>query len=400
MAAPPVLSVTDAAAAAADAYVFGYPLVLMDRARRAAAAPANTWVHERAPADGSSTLRSGAWLDLGGGPVLLTVPETHGRFYALSLVDLWTTVFACVGARATGTEAGTYAIVGPSLATPALGPDVVAIVAPTRRVRIVGRTQVDRDGGCAGAHAVQDALALRPLGPPARADWGTADADVERMDAGSFFAALDALMRDNPPRLEDRAIVNRMRRLGLADTEALPADVRRAVEDGAALGRERVRAAAARPPGEDLGGWHVRFGAGRYGVDYRRRAGAASAGIEPVRAADELTAANGADDGGERLSGRYRYALRFPPRELPPVHAYWSLTAADPHEWHAIGDRSSLVLDRDGALTIRVQQEPPPEARANWLPAPPGPFDVTLRLGWPERSVLERRWTPPPLERV
>ena len=42
------------------------------------------------------------------------MPETHGRFYALSLVDLWTNVFASVGARTTGTGPGTYVIAGPS----------------------------------------------------------------------------------------------------------------------------------------------------------------------------------------------------------------------------------------------------------------------------------------------
>ena len=61
----------------------------------------------------TGTLRSSAWLDLGDARVVLTVPETHGRFYALSLVDLWTNVFASVGARTTGTGRGIYVIVGP-----------------------------------------------------------------------------------------------------------------------------------------------------------------------------------------------------------------------------------------------------------------------------------------------
>ena len=84
-------------------------------------APRNTFVHARelpgatvaAAGAHADTLRSSAWLDLGHGPIVLTVPDTHGRFYALSMVDLWTNVFAAVGARTTGTEAGAYAIAGP-----------------------------------------------------------------------------------------------------------------------------------------------------------------------------------------------------------------------------------------------------------------------------------------------
>ena len=128
MAASLTLSATDAAAVAAEGFVFGYPLVLMNRIRAwmtavpdpdpvGMRAPPNRWVHARElpeatsgrPAERRSrTLRSSAWLDLGDGPVLLTVPETHGRFYALSLVDLWSDVFASVGPRTTGAGSGVY----------------------------------------------------------------------------------------------------------------------------------------------------------------------------------------------------------------------------------------------------------------------------------------------------
>src|SRR5215203_1540482 len=106
------MSNTDVASAAAEGFVFGYPLVLMNRMRRwmtAVAAPDPVWmqappnefVHARetpaatagpVPSPYSDTLRSSAWLDLGGGPVLLEVPETRGRFYVMSLIDLWTNV--------------------------------------------------------------------------------------------------------------------------------------------------------------------------------------------------------------------------------------------------------------------------------------------------------------------
>jgi hypothetical protein len=102
------VSVTDAAAVAAEGFVFGYPLVLMNRIKvwvtavrepdeERMHAPLNTLVHARSVPEATggrahrshaSTLRSCAWLDLRDSPMTLTVPATHGRFHALSLVDL------------------------------------------------------------------------------------------------------------------------------------------------------------------------------------------------------------------------------------------------------------------------------------------------------------------------
>jgi hypothetical protein len=430
------LSATDAAAVAADGFVFGYPLVLMDRIRAwmtavrepdpvRMRAPLNRLVHARElpeatagrpPGRHTNALRSCAWLDLDDAPVILSVPEMHGRFYALSLVDLWTDVFATVGARTTGTSSGSYVIVGPRANAPPLPAGAEMIRAPTRLVRIAGLTQVDGDGGCTEACAVQDAYELKSMnaGRPAE---GTLErppvgsppiVQVERMDARAFFSELCALMRDNPPRLEDRAIVERMRGLGLLlegelGWRRLGPEVQRAVAEGAARGLRRVVAAAESPPGDAVGEWHIRFRLGQYGTDYLSRAGAACAGLEAGPAADELPALVQTDVHGRQLSGRHRYVLTFPSRRLPPVHGFWTLTTYDarealvdnPVERYSIGDWNGLVLAADGALTIRIQHADPGGRVPNWLPAPPGAFNLLLHLCWPQPEVLDRVWTPP-----
>jgi hypothetical protein len=423
----PSASATDAAAVAADGFVFGYPLVLANRIRAWMTAvtrpdplrmhaPPNRFVHARALPRATTglpagVLRSAAWLDLGATPVVLTVPETYGCFYALTLVDLWTNVFASVGARTTGTTGGTYVIAGPAWDGASLPPRAVPIRAPTRVARIAGSTLVD--GGYAEAHAVQDALRLDPLGarlpdvterpggrtPPA--------VEVERMDAETFFCQLSGLMRDNPPRLEDRAIVTRMERLGLPGLGWRRLD-RHAVAEGAARGLARVVAAAEAPPGDLVGGWYIRFRMGQHGTDYLARAAAAYAGLESGTAADELPMLAHADAQGRRLSGRRRYEITFPSAGLPPVQGYWTLTTYDareplvdrPVERYSIGDWNGLVLERDGSLTIRIQHPDPGRRVPNWLPSPPGPFDLVLRLWWPSQEVLDRHWTPPPVTPV
>jgi hypothetical protein len=58
-----------------------------------------------------------------------------------------------------------------------------------------------------------------------------------------------------------------------------------------------------------------------------------------------------------------------------------------------------LVFGDDGALTISIQHEQPQDAtqKANWLPAPAGPFYLVMRIYWPEQAALDGTWTPPPV---
>ena len=115
---------------ATDAYVYLYPLVMMDVTRRQMSnyapgkkpghGPMNTFAHYREYPNATmrevvrpnfDTLYSLAWLDLTQGPVIVSVPDTDGRYYLLPLLDMWTDVFACPGKRTTGTGAGHFAIV-------------------------------------------------------------------------------------------------------------------------------------------------------------------------------------------------------------------------------------------------------------------------------------------------
>jgi hypothetical protein len=234
------------------------------------------------------------------------------------------------------------------------------------------------------------------------------------MDAATFFAEFARLMHDNPPRLQDRPIVERMRRVGLLRDDDqgwddVQADRRAAFARGAERGLTQVMAAAEEAPGAPVGRWHIRFQLGDFGTNYLARAGAACAGLEPGPAADELPALLQCDADGRNLWGRHRYLLRFPPGGLPPVHALWTLTTYDdrqplvdnPVDRYSIGDWNGLTLDRDGSLPITIQHKRPAgDDSGNWLPAPPGRFNLLLRLVWPMSEALNGEWTPPPVRRI
>jgi len=89
------------------------------------------------------------------------------------------------------------------------------------------------------------------------------------------------------------------------------------------------------------------------------------------------------------------------------VSAFWSITLYDSDGYavpnardrFAIGDRDGLALSADGSLDIVVSAaDPGPEKQSNWPPAPRGPFNLTMRLYGPARSVLEGSWLPPPVQ--
>ena len=62
---------------------------------------------------GLDTLFAVAWADLDEGPLVLSVPDTEGRYYVIALFDMWSNVFASIGKRTTGTAAAHFLIAGP-----------------------------------------------------------------------------------------------------------------------------------------------------------------------------------------------------------------------------------------------------------------------------------------------
>ena len=126
------VSAEEAQAIGVEAYLYFYPLVTMDLTRRqltnvepgkgGLGGPPNTFVNIPAypTADMKAvvrpnfdTLYSSAWLDLSEEPVIVSVPDTNGRYYLLPMLDMWTNVFASPGWRTTGTQAANFAIVPP-----------------------------------------------------------------------------------------------------------------------------------------------------------------------------------------------------------------------------------------------------------------------------------------------
>lgn len=114
------------------------------------------------------------------------------------------------------------------------------------------------------------------------------------------------------------------------------------------------------------------------------------------------------DGAGRPLTGRHNYELRFPPGQLPPQQAFWSLTMGDarnrfvanPINRYCVSDRSGLTPEADGATVIYIQPAAPAGKEANWLPAPAGPFTLWLRVYLPGPTILDGQYVVPPVVAV
>ncbi|WP_354678633.1 DUF1254 domain-containing protein [Cupriavidus plantarum] len=423
-----------------EVFTFGYPLVLMDVTREimTVKTPINTFSHRRTFFDGAftdvvtpnaDTLYSTAWLDLSREPIVLSLPDTAGRFYLMPMLDAWTNVIASPGKRTTGTRRGAFAIVGPEWKG-TLPKGVKEIRSPTSMVWIVGRTQVNSRQDLGAVHRLQDQYRLVPLSvwqkggrvAPAPAapratmiDTESSPAEqVAAMDAQVFFSRLAALLPANPPAAADAPMVEKMTRMGIVPgepfkTTVLEPSTARAVQEGATAALTGIAAQVKKAEAGDTG-WRVWHEPGGYGTNYLARATLAMMGPDVNLPEDAVYPTARADATGRPFDGGSRYVLHFDKSQLPPVKAFWSLSlynsqqvfVSNPINRYSIGSRDRLRYNRDGSLDIYIQYDRPSDAgqQANWLPAPPDAFNLMLRAYWPDQALVDGDWMPPAVQRV
>lgn len=431
--------------AGVEAYVYGYPLVMMEVTRRVMTnvvapdgshAPMGQLAHMRTyptaafrdvVAPNADTLYSVAWLDLSKEPYIFTVPEERGRYFLTPMLDGWTNVIAAPGTRTTGTNAQRYAIVGPGWRGRLPHGLTAAYASPTSLAWIIGRTYSSGSpADYAAAHAIQDRYSVVPLSaygkryvPPP----GTVDPkidmktpvreQVERMDAATYFKLLAELMKQNPPAAADAPVIARMAALGIVpgkdfDLGKLDPAVARDLKGAPRAGLAKIRAHE-KNAGTTVNGWTYSSKTGVYGTDYLQRAFIAHQGLGANLPSDAVYPTTRVDAEGKPLTGAHRYVVHFARGQTPPVRGFWSLTmynadysfVANPQNRHAVGSRSPFELNRDGSLDLYIQKDSPgAERESNWLPAPAGNFALMLRLYWPDRPIFDGTWKPPPVKRV
>ena len=197
-------------------------------------------------------------------------------------------------------------------------------------------------------------------------------------------------------------------RLLTAPTRPLRTDVLQGVLVGVGLAVVTVEVLA-RAKAITVNGWVTMLGCGVPQNGFLTRAAATWMFPGPVNVSEEAAYwTTHVDDAGRPLGGHRIYVMHFPAGGLPPNDAFWSLTMGDsrnrfvpnPIGRYSVSDRSGLASNADGSVDIYIQTTAPTGHESNWLPAPPGPFTLWLRVHLPGRVILEGRYAVPPVSKV
>lgn len=442
------LTTEEAQKLAIEAYIYAYPLVTMDITKRIMTsvsspigimAPLGQFGNLRnfpTPEDkeftapNADTLYSSAWLDLSKEPYILHVPEITDRYYLLPVLSAWTNVIRSIGTRTTGTKARDYVIVGPEWKG-TLPKNIERIDSPTHLVWLIGRTySTGTEEDYIKVHKIQDQYTLTPLSafgksetPAIRKDYVVINPNIDmmtatreqvnKMRAGEFFKLFSELLKNNPPRTEDKAMIKNLEKLGIKpghsfDINKIEPTVAKALESAVPIALKTIKENIHRI-GKNINGWRIEYDLGDYGTDYLLRAVVAYSGLGANLNKDASYPKTSVDSEGEQLNGDNRYILHFNKNETPPVNGFWSITVygpdlffyANPIKRYNLGSRNKFKYNEDGSLDIYFQHNTPgKDKESNWLPVPKGPFNLILRLYWPTDYFLNGKWQPPAVKKI
>jgi hypothetical protein len=434
------ITAEEAHAIGVDAYIYFYPLLSMDLTRKQftniepgkefGKGPMNMFVSvpQYPPANFKGVVRSNfdtlysiAWLDLTKEPLVIAAPDTDGRFYLLPMLDMWTDVFASPGWRTTGTEAGQFLVTPPGW-TGTVPAGMSHLPAPTPFVWVIGRTKTDGAADYAAVHKIQAGYTVTPLSrlgkepeavtvkvDPAVDMKTPPKIQVDSMSAANYFTYAAELLKVNPPHSTDQPMLAQIKRIGIEagkpfDMDALDPQIQAALQtvpqDAQALMTWKVPTLA-----REVNGWSMNTDTmGVYGNYYLKRAIVTQMGLGANLPEDAIYPLNIGDSNGKPLDGANKYLLHFSKGETPPVSAFWSITLYDPEGFQvgnslnrfAVSSWMPFKANADGSLDLYFQNESPgKDLEANWLPAPKGPFNLTMRLYGPKAEALNGKWNPP-----
>lgn len=429
-----------AAIIAAQAYIYGYPLLAVQRVQ-SLLGPLNTMNLNTSFANPDAApfwkaigggarpnvnvLYSLASLDLSDGPVVLSIPDMGDRYYSFQLTDPYINVDNYISSNPTasnpigGQGPGNYAItwIGNNVDVP--GTEKVLVNYSSEL--LLGRVE-------ASVATQQAAVALMnqwTLTPTGATMTNNAVLPSAYLSPISVLNATSLAITQNPPYPSDQdaAILARMAKIGVGPD---PSDPTTALQVQNTLGPISSLAAAIAtqiaaillPPITDLTqrlsaiqhhGWAVtKPNIGEYGTDYTYRAGVALVGLVANTPDQALYFPGLLDSNYLPLKGFRSYLIHYAPGEAPPIDdgGFWSLTV-----YNADGtlvtttqpnvySNGPLITKPDGSIDVILSQADPGDPTSNWLQTPAGDFSVYLRIYAPGQTAAEGTWLPQGIQRT
>lgn len=369
------------------------------------------------------TLDAYAAFDVSHEPAVVFVPRlSPERWYIVQLGDHFDEIFHNIGGTK-GQQPGVYVITGPDFDGPAPG-EMTQLRSRTKMGAAGVRVFVGGQADLVSAREAQAGFHLMPLSaylkhglayqpqssPPLPMPVLEAPKDLQ------FFEALGYWMQAWLARSSDSSdtLIAAFHQIGLSvgrgfEWRTLDDSVRRGLTRAAVAGKQIVDDAWT-STGETTNGWRYTLSGGRAGHDLALRAALVTY-VLGAQLSDQVIYPNCAvDAGGKPLDGANRYVLHFEKGQEPPVSVFWNLAMyakdmlfiENEIDRVSIGSTTDgLKSNPDGSLTLYLQKDRPDgDKAANWLPAPDGPFNVTMRFYGPKPAVLDGSYRLPPVTRA
>jgi hypothetical protein len=374
----------------------------------------------------SDTPYSFLWMDLRAEPVVITMPKIEkNRYYTGQLIDLYTFNFAYVGTRSYGNEGGNFLVAGPGWKGETPKGVTAVQSSETEFAYALFRTQLFGPADLNNVKKIQTGFRAQPLSDflrqPAQAaapavNWPKLVPDM--MTTPVLFTYLNFMLQFCPTHPSEKPLMDRFAKLNIGagksfEWEKMSPEAKKAVTDGIAdvwqeFGGLMKRINADEVSSSDFFGTRTflknnylyRFAGAKLGLY-------GNSGEEAVYLSYFVDAENKPVD-----ASKTGYELRFANGQLPPAHAFWSLTMYDGKTQFLVENPLKRYLlnstmlktfkyGADGSLRFHIRKgSPGPAQLANWQPAPNGPFYAILRIYMPAPEVLNGTWKKPRMQPV
>lgn len=409
---------------AAQAFVFGYSPLFMERQERTmttnARLPLGTFAHaSKLPKAEDSdvlpsldTLLSSAWVELGaGGAYALKLPDMGGRWFVVQMFDAYGEPIGVAGTKTTGTKAQQIVMTGPNF-TGTVPAGATQIKSTTSTVWLIAHTHVTGDADVTRASALLKQWSLAPV-PPTVAPKDLPPSPLGRPQDLKFggpeiFDELGDILKNEPPPADINApdFTKAGIGAGLTPNKTLKqedlASLSQGVKDGAEQVEQALEKLAVRK-----NGWDLDANFGKRGQEPSRQAATVLRGLGnwPV-ASEALVYIARVDDGDRVLAGAHDYVVHFDKGKLPPAKAFWSISMYSARTAGLVpGAKRAELTDvaakksPDGSLDVILQGDAPAKNESNWLPAPKADsFILVLRVFQPADDAAS--WEAPVVKRI
>ena len=439
----PAASETSVVQDAKDAYLYGFPLVLMHFSERVMTnqasdnknLPLNRFKNVNRLSEAQFlnvkfwnfySFRSYAWVELGREPVVFELPDTNGRYMLFEIFDGWNNLAASAGSKSAGTKKQRYLLTAPGW-NGSVPDGMTQIKIPTEMAYISGGIRVsDSEDGTRFVLPLQNKLKLIPLSriddktyvpPDLNADKTVDMSDpaeqVFKIDIAEYFNLLNALMSENPPAADDSGFLEKIRYLniypgGEFDLSVFDERTQEEFKKIPQWAKDRLSELSAKK--DFTGGWSYSDDKRIYGADYLKRALSAFGSVGANSSDNAVSAICVFDSEGNNLNGTNKYAIHFDKDSYPPENTFWSFAVYNSDGAPvktAAGRSSGISYDSEAGINknipadIYISVKPPAKgSKNNWLYVPAENFVIVFRLYPGKDAEVSKNWKLPPVVKM